>query len=221
MPSASTALPAARRRARAAARDPSSSGSTAATEPKASGRGPVDREDEARLAALELDRRAVGFGHHVVRSEALQHPPDRRRPIRCAPGVDRTRDDQPVDRTGHRDVVQTQPLGLLLVARGVAHLLEPEHRLWLAAGRVHHAEPEAPVRERDDLVRPRGPATSRPASATITTLNSSPFAAWIVSRRTAPPPSSSATASSSLAPSASCSRTKRTKPAMSAPRIAS
>ena len=46
---------------------------------------------------------------------------------------------------------------------------------------------------------------SRPASATTTTLNSSPFAAWIVSRRTAPAPSSSATASSSFTPAASCS----------------
>jgi hypothetical protein len=42
---------------------------------------------------------------------------------------------------------------------------------------------------------------SRPASATITILNSSPLAAWIVNNRTAPPPSSSATASSSFAPS--------------------
>ncbi len=98
-----------------------------------------------------------------MRSEALQHPPDGRRPIRCAPGVDRARDDQPVDRTRHRHVVQAEPLGLLLVSRSVAHLLEPEHRLWLAAGRVHHAEPEAPVRERDDLIRSARPGdvTSR------------------------------------------------------------
>ena len=67
----------------------------------------------------------------------------------------------------------------------------------------------------------RGPPTSRPASATMTTLNSRPFAPWIVSRRTASAPSSSATASSSLAPSASCSRTKRMKPGRSVPRIAS
>ncbi len=50
------------------------------------------------------------------------------------------------------------------------------------------------------------PPVSRPASATITTLNSSPFAAWIVSRRTASAPSSSETASSCDAPTASWSR---------------
>ena len=41
---------------------------------------------------------------------------------------------------------------------------------------------------------------SRPASATTTTLNSSPLAAWIVSSRTASAPSSSETASRSGAP---------------------
>ena len=60
---------------------------------------------------------------------------------------------------------------------------------------------------------------SRPASATITTLNSRPFAPWIVKRRTAF--SSSATASAFSRAERSCSRTKRTKPARSPPRIAS
>src|SRR6266508_4341114 len=61
----------------------------------------------------------------------------------------------------------------------------------------------------------------RPASATTTTLNSSPFAPWIVSRRMTSVPSSSATASNSAAPTASWSRTKRTKPSTSRPRSSS
>ena len=66
-----------------------------------------------------------------------------------------------------------------------------------------------------------GAAFSRPASATTTTLNSSPLAEWIVSSRIASAPSSSATASSSRAPTASWSRTKLTKPSMSRPRSSS
>ncbi len=66
-----------------------------------------------------------------------------------------------------------------------------------------------------------GGGLSRPASATTTTLNSSPFAEWIVSSRTASAPSSSETASRSVEPSASCCRTNRTKPSMSGPRSSS
>ena len=57
----------------------------------------------------------------------------------------------------------------------------------------------------------------RPASATTTTSNSSPLAAWIVRSRTASEPSSSETASDSFAPTVSCPSTNRTKPSISAP----
>ena len=49
----------------------------------------------------------------------------------------------------------------------------------------------------------------------------SPFAVWIVSRRTASAPSSSETASRPRAPAASCSATNRMNPSMSGPRSSS
>ena len=94
--------------------------------------------------------------------EALEHPPDRRLRSARAPGVDRTRDDQPVDRTGHRDVVQPEPLGRSWSRSASRTSSNPNTGCRLAAGRVHHAEPEAPVRERDDLVRPARPADVAP-----------------------------------------------------------
>ena len=98
----------------------------------------------------------------VVGVEPVEHPADRRRAVGGAPGIDRAGDDETVDRARHRDVVEAEPLGMLLVALGLPHLLEAEHRLPVAPCRVHHAEPETTVRERDDLVRPARAADVAP-----------------------------------------------------------
>ena len=112
-----------------------------------------DGEDEPRVAASQLDRRLVDLRHRAVRVEALEHPADRRRAIRRSLGIDRSRDDQTVDRPRHRDVVQAKPLGALLVSCGLLHRVPGEHATPIAQRRMHHPEPEPPVRERDDLVR--------------------------------------------------------------------
>ena len=112
-----------------------------------------DREHEARIVASQLDRRFVDLGHSAVRVETLQHPADRRRAVRRSFRIDRSRDDQAVDRPSHRDVVQAQPLCTLLVSGGLLHRVPAEDATPIAQCRVHHPEPEPPVRERDYLVR--------------------------------------------------------------------
>src|SRR5439155_11660721 len=67
-------------------------------------------------------------------------------------GVDRARDDQAVDRARHRDVVETQTLGLLLALDLSTHLVVAGRAASLAGRRVHDLEAEASVRERKDLV---------------------------------------------------------------------
>ena len=126
------------------------------------GRVSIHREHEPRVLAIELHRGLAGLDHGLVRVEAVEHPADRRGAIGSPPRVDRARDDQAVDRARHRDVVEAEPLRAFLVALGVADLLEAEDRLPVAARRVHHAEAEATVRERDDLVRAARPARVAP-----------------------------------------------------------
>jgi hypothetical protein len=118
---------------------------------------PGDREHEARILAVELDGRAVRFDHGVVRVEPIQHPADRRRTVRRPLGIDRAGDDQPVDRAGHRDVVEAEPLLPLLIAGRHTHGVPVEHAATVTTRRVHHSEAEAAVRERDDLVRAARP----------------------------------------------------------------
>ena len=95
---------------------------------------PIDRENETRFVALELDRRVARLDDRVVGVEPIEHPADRRRSVGGAPGIDRPRDDEAVDRARHRDVVEAKPLGMLLLARGLLHLVPAEH--WLATPRV-------------------------------------------------------------------------------------
>ena len=51
---------------------------------------------------------------------------------------------------------------MLLLARGLLHLVPAEHRLAAAPCGMHHAEPETTVRKRDDLVRPARAADVAP-----------------------------------------------------------
>jgi hypothetical protein len=115
---------------------------------------PVDAEQEAGVAALELER-AVAGRDLLPRLEPLEHPAHRSRALAVAARVDRPRDDQPVDRAGHGHVVEAQPLGLVLATPLLAHLLPGERSLARARVRVGHAEPEPAVRERENLVRGR------------------------------------------------------------------
>ena len=112
----------------------------------------IDAEEEAGLAALDLARLVLRVGHLATRLQTVEHPADRRLAIAGSLDVDRAGDDEPVDRTRHRDVVEAEPLRALLLALGLAHLLEAEHRPPVTARRVHHPEPEPPVGERNDLV---------------------------------------------------------------------
>ncbi len=92
----------------------------------------VDGEQEARVAALELDRIARHALDLVLGAEPAEHPTDRRfavlRPFR----IDRARDDQAVDRARHRDVVEPQALGLVLLLLRNAHVLVAEDAAFLA-----------------------------------------------------------------------------------------
>ena len=113
---------------------------------------PVDADEKPRAAALELDRLVPRRRELLVRVQAPQHPPDRRLALAPRLGVDRTRDDQAVDRARHRDVVEAEPLRPLLLLLRLPNLLVGEHRPADARRRVDDLEPEAAVRERDDLV---------------------------------------------------------------------
>jgi hypothetical protein len=122
------------------------------------GNVPVHGEDEAGVAALELDRGVVCLHNRLVCIEPIEHPTDRRQAVRRSSRIDRTRDDEAVDCPRQRDVVQTEPLGALLFSLGLANLLEAEDRVSFTLRRVHHPEPEPTVRQGEDLVRPARPA---------------------------------------------------------------
>ena len=67
----------------------------------------VDADEERGAAALELERRPRSPPSSGSQSSLREHPADRR----VAPLADGARDEQPVDRPRHRDVVEAQPLG--------------------------------------------------------------------------------------------------------------
>ena len=126
------------------------------------GRVSVHREHEPRVLAIELHRCLAGLDHGLVRVQAVEDPTNRSGAVGSSSRVDRPRDDQAVDGTRHRDVVEAEPLRTFLVALGVPDLLEAEDGLSVSAGRVHHAEAKTTVGERDDLVRPARPAGVAP-----------------------------------------------------------
>ena len=95
----------------------------------------------------------------LARLEPVEHPADRR--AASAPrSADRARDDQPVDRARHGDVVEPPPLGLLRVLLGRLDALVLDRRQPLAGLRVGDAEAEPPVRQAEDLVRVGPPAVA-------------------------------------------------------------
>src|SRR5207302_691971 len=84
----------------------------------------IDAEDEPRRAALELDGLLARGRDLLVGLEPAQHPADRRLALRGGARLDGPGDDQAVDRPRHRDVVEPQPLGPLLLPALLAHGLE-------------------------------------------------------------------------------------------------
>ena len=88
---------------------------------------PVDGQHEPCLTSLQLAALEL-----AVEPESREHPADRRVPVLLAVGIDRAGDDQPVDRTRHCDVVETQPLGRVLPLLRLAHLLVAEDAALLA-----------------------------------------------------------------------------------------
>ena len=119
---------------------------------------PVDPQEQPGPVALDLDRAALRVVE-LPRLEPLEHPADRRARVRPAL-ADRARDDQPVDRAGHRHVVEAPPLGLLGVALGALDALVVGGREAPAARRIGDAEAEPPVREAEDLVGVGPPAVA-------------------------------------------------------------
>ena len=183
----------------------------------------VDAQHEARVAALELDRLG-GARSTSPRAEPLEHPADRRLAVaRASPGRSRPTRSAGRSRASSRRSRGAAARRLVLALLGLAHRPRTRRRRSLLpdVGSTTR-KPKRAVGARRGSRRPTARLpVSRPASATITTLNSSPFAAWIVSSRTASAPSSSETASSCAAPTASWSRMNRTKPSMSGPRSSS
>jgi hypothetical protein len=116
-------------------------------------REPIHGQEEARLVALQFDRRVARIHDGVVGLEPIEHPADGRRAIGCTPRVDGTGHDEPVDRPRHSDVIEAKPLVPLLPGRGVLDIVPGENALASPARRVHHPKTEASVGERDDLVR--------------------------------------------------------------------
>ena len=113
---------------------------------------PVEPQQQPGAVALELDRSRSGLLELRVGVEPAEHPADRRRLVGAAVAVDRARDDQPVDRTGHRNVVEAQPLGLLLRLARRLHVLVGVRGRPLPGRRVGDPEPEAAVGKAQDLV---------------------------------------------------------------------
>jgi hypothetical protein len=113
----------------------------------------VDAKQEARVTAFELHRRLGGERTPGV--EPVEDPAQRRRAFGVSTGIDRAGHDQPVDRTRHRNVVEAQPLGLVLTAPLGSHFLPVERALARAGDRVGDPEAEASVGQGEDLVECR------------------------------------------------------------------
>src|SRR5207247_9599759 len=88
--------------------------------------GSVYLQHEPGIASLELDRAAIRRGDRLVGIEPVEHPADGRLTICSSLGVDRARDDETVDRTRHRHVVEAEPLGPLAAVLSGPHLVEAE-----------------------------------------------------------------------------------------------
>src|SRR6185503_14495067 len=105
-----------------------------------------------RSAALDLDRALCGAVAGVVaQAQAVQNPPDRRLVARVHGVPDRARDDEPLLRTRHRDVVETETLGLLRMLPLLLDVLVGDRAHPGSRRGMRHLEPEAPVRERENV----------------------------------------------------------------------
>ena len=114
----------------------------------------VESQQDSCAAALQLDGavRSLVEGGDLDSSE---HPTDRRSLVSGLLGIDRAGDDQPVDGSGHCDVVEPAPLGFSLLAARRTHLFVGGCRPSGAGRRIGDAEAEAPIGQRENLVRSR------------------------------------------------------------------
>ena len=121
----------------------------------------VEAQDDRGLPAVELERhRRVARPRLLVEAQPGERPADRRLVAAVAGRADRAGDDEPLHRTGHRDVVEAEPLRLLRAVAVLLHVavgLGPDPR---PRRRVGDLEAEPAVGERED-VRDGRPAPSR------------------------------------------------------------
>ena len=115
----------------------------------------VDPQDDARSLAFELDRVSARALDLRAGLEPTEHPADRRRLVGGTAPVDRARDDQPIDRARHGDVVETQTLGPLLGFACLPHCVIGVGAATLARDRIGDAEAEPSIGQGKDLVRGR------------------------------------------------------------------
>ena len=115
----------------------------------------VHAQDDASALSFELHGLTVGSLDFLRRVEARQHPADRRHFVGAATRIDRSRDDQPVDRPCHRHVVEPQSLRALLCLSRFLHHVELVGAAGLARDRIGDAKAEPTVRKGEDLVRRR------------------------------------------------------------------
>ena len=112
----------------------------------------VDAHHEASAVPFELDRRVTSGFELFVRSEAAEHPADRRRCIGLLLAVDRARDDQALLRARHGHVVEAQLFGFLFRASRLANVVVVEGAATLRRDGIGDPEAEAAVGERENLV---------------------------------------------------------------------
>ena len=116
----------------------------------------IETHEQPGALADQLDGGVLRLGE-LARLQPIEHPADRRLGV-CAPlGVDGARDDQPVDSPSHRDVVEAQPFGLLLLATRLPNSVVLECAATLAGRGVGDPEAEAPIGQAEDLVRAKAP----------------------------------------------------------------